>query len=59
MFVVLNIIVVNHDVKDGLMPGEVYAGGSVFALKRAMGWHGRRVLYVGDNLFADLVQVAH
>lgn len=37
-----------------LEPGQVYINGSVRALRRATGWASRKVLYVGDNLFADL-----
>jgi phosphoglycolate phosphatase-like HAD superfamily hydrolase len=37
-----------------LEQGVIYVNGSVAALRRATGWNSRRVLYVGDNLFADL-----
>lgn len=38
-----------------LMKGQVYVGGSCAALERATGWKGRDVLFIGDNLRADLV----
>mmetsp|Transcript_7022 Transcript_7022/g.9963 ORF Transcript_7022/g.9963 Transcript_7022/m.9963 type:complete len:535 (-) Transcript_7022:2086-3690(-) len=37
-----------------LEPGAVYVQGSAHALKRATGWLGREVLYLGDNLLTDL-----
>ncbi len=37
--------------------GEVYVHGSVFALQRAKpDWVGKGVLYIGDNLRADIVE---
>lgn len=39
-----------------LQSGVIYVNGSVKALRRATGWNSRRVLYVGDNLFADLTE---
>jgi HAD superfamily 5'-nucleotidase-like hydrolase len=36
--------------------GQVYVHGSAVALRRAMGWSGHEVLYLGDNLRADLVE---
>jgi hypothetical protein len=36
--------------------GQVYVQGSAVALRRAMGWCGHEVLYLGDNLRADLVE---
>ena len=39
-----------------LAPGGCYAGGSVGEVMALTGWHGRRVLYLGDHLFADLVE---
>lgn len=41
---------------SSLVKGDVYINGSVHALQRSTGWVGRRILYVGDNLFADLVE---
>jgi HAD superfamily 5'-nucleotidase-like hydrolase len=38
-----------------LSKGQVYVGGSCAALERATGWKGRDVLFIGDNLRADLV----
>lgn len=35
--------------------GKCYAGGSVDEVMRLTGWVGRRVLYLGDSIFADLV----
>ena len=39
-----------------LEKGSVYIGGSVQVMKRLKGWSGSEVLYVGDNLWADLVE---
>lgn len=39
-----------------LEQGVIYVNGSVQALRRATGWNSRRVLYIGDNLFADLTE---
>jgi len=39
-----------------LEPGQVYLHGSVQALNRTMKWTGKEVLYIGDNLWADLVE---
>ncbi|KAI9992389.1 hypothetical protein PInf_017791 [Phytophthora infestans] len=36
--------------------GEVYTQGSVYQLSKLTGWVGSRVLYIGDNLFSDLVE---
>lgn len=36
--------------------GEVYTQGSVYQLSKLTGWVGNRVLYIGDNLFSDLVE---
>lgn len=38
-----------------LEAGQAYVGGSVTALERATGWKGKEVLFIGDNLRADLV----
>jgi hypothetical protein len=38
-----------------LVKGQVYVHGSVKALHRAKKWLGQSVLYIGDNLRADLV----
>lgn len=37
----------------------MYVNGSALALKKARGWSGKSVMYVGDNLWADLVEVMH
>lgn len=37
-----------------LKKGDVYINGSVHALIDATAWHGKDVLYLGDNLRADL-----
>lgn len=34
----------------------VYVHGSLDELHRITGWHGRRVLYFGDQLYTDLVE---
>ena len=34
----------------------MYINGSAFALRKAKGWSGKNVMYVGDNLWADLVE---
>lgn len=39
-----------------LEKGQMYIGGSVYALRKAKGWSGKNVMYVGDNLWADLVE---
>ena len=39
-----------------LDPHKVYINGSVYALKRLKGWSGNSVMYVGDNMWADLVE---
>ena len=39
-----------------LRNGVVCEGGSVSELSRLAGWSGRRVLYLGDHLFVDLVE---
>ena len=39
-----------------LRNGAVCEGGSVSELSRLAGWSGRRVLYLGDHLFTDLVE---
>jgi HAD superfamily 5'-nucleotidase-like hydrolase len=39
-----------------LKKGQVYVQGSAAALRRATGWSGHDVLYLGDNLYADLVE---
>lgn len=39
-----------------LKKGEVYIGGSLQILHRIKPWRGKEVLYVGDNLWADLVE---
>ncbi|POM80716.1 5'-nucleotidase domain containing hypothetical protein [Phytophthora palmivora] len=44
-----------HAVRS-LHRGEVYTQGSVYQLSKLTGWVGNRVLYIGDNLFADLVE---
>jgi HAD superfamily 5'-nucleotidase-like hydrolase len=41
---------------DDVVPGEVYVNGSVYAMKRSKNWQSTDVLYVGDNLGADLVE---
>ena len=38
-----------------LEAGCAYAGGSADELMALTGWTGRRVLYLGDHIFADLV----
>ena len=38
--------------------GGIYINGSVHTLKKVTGWEGREVLYIGDNLNADLIQVS-
>jgi HAD superfamily 5'-nucleotidase-like hydrolase len=37
-----------------LEKGSVYIHGSCYALHKLTGWKGREVLYIGDNLRADL-----
>ncbi|KAJ8571384.1 hypothetical protein ON010_g5452 [Phytophthora cinnamomi] len=44
-----------HAVRE-LRRGEVYTQGSVYQLSKLTGWVGSRVLYIGDNLFSDLVE---
>ena len=39
-----------------LEKGQMYINGSAHALKKAKGWSGKSVMYVGDNLWADLVE---
>jgi hypothetical protein len=40
-----------------LDPGEVYVHGSVYSLQRVKpDWVGKNVLYIGDNLRADIVE---
>uniref|UniRef100_H3HDU7 5'-nucleotidase domain-containing protein n=1 Tax=Phytophthora ramorum TaxID=164328 RepID=H3HDU7_PHYRM len=36
--------------------GDVYTQGSLYHLSKLTGWVGSRVLYIGDNLFSDLVE---
>ncbi len=38
-----------------LEKGKVYSHGSMEALTKMTGWKGPRVLYIGDQVFADLV----
>lgn len=38
-----------------LVKGKIYTHGSLQALSDMTGWKGPRVLYMGDNLWADLV----
>ena len=40
--------------KRDVEQGRVLIGGSLEELARLTGWYGRRVLYVGDHLHADL-----
>ena len=39
-----------------LEKNSIYVNGSAGALKKAKGWSGKSVMYVGDNLWADLVE---
>lgn len=39
-----------------LEKGSVYVNGSMSWLLRSTGWTGKEILYIGDNLRADLVQ---
>lgn len=39
-----------------LEKGQMYISGSAYALRKAKGWSGKNVMYVGDNLWADLVE---
>lgn len=39
-----------------LEKGSVYVNGSMNWLLRSTGWAGKEILYIGDNLRADLVQ---
>lgn len=36
--------------------GQMYINGSAYALRKARGWSGKNIMYVGDNLWADLVE---
>ncbi|CAI5720658.1 unnamed protein product [Peronospora destructor] len=44
-----------HAVRE-MHRGEVYTQGSLYQLIKLTGWVGNRVLYIGDNLFSDLVE---
>jgi hypothetical protein len=41
---------------SSLEKGSVYVNGSMSRLLRSTGWTGKEILYIGDNLRADLVQ---
>ncbi len=41
---------------NSINPGEVYVHGSVHALQKLKTWSDAEILYVGDNLGADLVE---
>jgi hypothetical protein len=38
-----------------LLPGRIYAGGSLREFEQLTGFGGDRVLYVGDHIYGDLV----
>ena len=40
-----------------ILRGSAYINGSVQAIKRFRSYIGKEVLYVGDNLWTDLVEV--
>eukprot|EP00127_Corallochytrium_limacisporum_P001108 Clim_evm19s39 gene=Clim_evmTU19s39 len=41
---------------DNMSPSSIYAEGSLKSLNKLTKWHGERVLYLGDHLYADLLE---
>ncbi|ORY01247.1 HAD-superfamily hydrolase [Basidiobolus meristosporus CBS 931.73] len=46
------------DYVNSFNPGEVYQGGNIKQFSKLTGWTGGSVMYIGDNIYSDLIDPA-